>query len=53
MSGVKSLDPAVLALLEPKVQMIPAEKGAIYLVGPIRLPVNLDGETAEFKWYCW
>ncbi|MDF2663431.1 MAG: cyclohydrolase, partial [Paenibacillus sp.] len=32
---------------------IPAEKGAIYLVGPIRLPVNLDGETAEFKWYCW
>jgi GTP cyclohydrolase II len=53
MSGVKSLDPAVLAMLEPKVQLIPAEKGAIYLVGPIRLPVNLDGETAEFKWYCW
>jgi GTP cyclohydrolase II len=53
MSGVKSLDPAVLALLEPKVQVIPGEKGAIYLVGPIRLPVDLDGETVEFKWYCW
>jgi GTP cyclohydrolase II len=23
------------------------------LVGPIRLPVNLYGETVIFQWYCW
>ncbi|MDO3411564.1 GTP cyclohydrolase II [Saccharibacillus sp. CPCC 101409] len=23
------------------------------LVGPIKLPVNLDGETIEFRWYSW
>ncbi|OLO28546.1 GTP cyclohydrolase [Alkalihalophilus pseudofirmus] len=47
------LDSKVLAVLENKIQIIQTEKGAIYIVGPIRLPVNLDGETIEFKWYCW
>ncbi|WP_163538477.1 GTP cyclohydrolase II [Gracilibacillus sp. YIM 98692] len=47
------LESKVLSLLEDKIQLIKTEEGAIYLVGPIRLPVNLYGETVEFKWYCW
>lgn len=43
----------VLSLLEDKIKRIQTGDGAIYLVGPIRLPVNLYGETVEFKWYSW
>ncbi|RFU62027.1 GTP cyclohydrolase II [Peribacillus glennii] len=43
----------IISVLEDKIQLIKREAGAIYLVGPIRLPVNLDGETVTFKWYCW
>ncbi|WP_274364720.1 GTP cyclohydrolase II [Paenibacillus thermotolerans] len=49
----KTLDPKVISLLQDKIQLIKTEKGAIYLVGPITLPVNLLGETVQFKWYCW
>lgn len=47
------LDRKVLSILEEKIQSIKTELGAIYLVGPINLPVNLDGETVTFKWYSW
>jgi len=47
------LEPKVLDVLKDKIQMIPTDEGAIYLVGPIRLPVNLFGETVVFQWYCW
>ncbi|MDF2836713.1 MAG: cyclohydrolase [Paenibacillus sp.] len=53
MPAVQSFDPNVISLLQAKIRMIPSEGGAIYLVGPIKLPVNLDGQTFEFKWYCW
>lgn len=43
----------ILSVLEDKFKLIKIEKGAIYLVGPINLPVNLYGETVVFKWYCW
>lgn len=46
-------DSKVIAILEDRIQRIITGKGAIYLVGPIKLPVNLYGETVEFKWYCW
>jgi len=46
-------DSKVLSVLEDKIQLIDTDKGAIYLVGPIRLPVNLYGETMVFQWYCW
>jgi GTP cyclohydrolase II len=49
----QGLDSKVLSVLEDKIQLIKTGKGAIYLVGPIKLPVNLYGETVEFKWYCW
>ncbi|ANU24515.1 GTP cyclohydrolase II [Planococcus donghaensis] len=47
------LDPKVFAILKEKIQMIQTEEGAVYLVGPIRLPVNLYEETYVFNWYCW
>ncbi|GAA0329528.1 GTP cyclohydrolase II [Bacillus carboniphilus] len=47
------LEANVLSVLEDKIQLIKTEKGAIYLVGPIKLPVNLYGETVLFNWYCW
>lgn len=52
MSDTK-IDSRGLSSIEEKVQMIPLEEGAIYLVGPIQLPVNLYGETVSFQWYCW
>ncbi|MGO1060189.1 GTP cyclohydrolase II [Planococcus sp. FY231025] len=47
------LEPEVFAVLKDKIQLIKVEDQAIYLVGPIRLPVNLNGETAVFQWYSW
>jgi GTP cyclohydrolase II len=43
----------VLSVLEDKIQLIKTGEEAIYLVGPIRLPVNLHGETVVFNWYSW
>ena len=50
---VTKLDTAVLSILEDKIQVIQTDDQPIYLVGPIRLPVNLYGETVVFQWYCW
>lgn len=36
----KTFDSKVLEVLEDKIKLIKTDKGAIYLVGPIRLPVN-------------
>lgn len=47
------LEPEVFAVLRDKIQLIKVEDQAIYLVGPIRLPVNLNGETVVFQWYSW
>jgi len=49
----EKLDSKVVAALQNKIQLIHKEDGAIYLVGPIRLPVNLYGETVVFQWYSW
>ncbi|MES1049190.1 GTP cyclohydrolase II [Bacillus thuringiensis] len=40
-------------MLEDKVKLIPQNGKVIYLVGPIRLPINLAGETKIFQWYSW
>lgn len=53
MPAVKEFDPKVISLLQERIKMINTENGAIYLVGPINLPINLRGETVQFKWYCW
>lgn len=46
-------DSKILSALENKIQLINRDEGAIYLVGPIRMPVNLHNETMIFQWYCW
>lgn len=47
------LEQKVLDVLKDKIQLIETDEGATYLVGPIKLPVNLYGETVIFEWYCW
>lgn len=47
------LESKVLSVLKDKIKLIQKEDEAIYLVGPIQLPVNLYGETTIFQWYCW
>lgn len=51
--GSLHLDSKVLSILKDKIKLIETETGAIYLVGPINLPVNLYDETVNFQWYCW
>jgi GTP cyclohydrolase II len=43
----------VISILEGKIRHVDSQDGEIYLVGPIKLPVNLDDETVIFHWYCW
>lgn len=47
------LESKVISVLKDKIKLIQSEGEAIYLVGPIQLPVNLYGETVVFQWYCW
>lgn len=47
------IDEAIVAILDDRIQTIKSKHGTVMLVGPISLPVNLDGETVKFQWYCW
>jgi len=47
------LDSEVMSIIEKKIQMIKTKDEAIYLVGPVRLPVRLDSKTHIFHWYSW
>jgi GTP cyclohydrolase II len=51
--GQLNLESHVFSVLKDKIQLIKSNGSAIYLVGPIQLPVNLYGETIIFQWYCW
>ncbi|MEF2966468.1 GTP cyclohydrolase II [Paenibacillus sp. M1] len=42
-----------VSILQDKIAIVPSEASTNILVGPIRLPVNLDGQTVVFQWYCW
>ncbi|WP_342543017.1 GTP cyclohydrolase II [Paenisporosarcina sp. FSL H8-0542] len=53
MSDIQMVSKEALSVLKDKIKLIKKDDGAVYLVGPIRLPVNLYGETAIFQWYCW
>lgn len=53
MTDIKFVPKEALLVLKDKIKLIPTEEGSIYLVGPIRLPINLFGETIIFQWYCW
>ncbi|WP_127533574.1 GTP cyclohydrolase II [Paenibacillus kobensis] len=43
----------IISILKRKITAVPSGDKMIYLVGPVRLPVNLGGETHIFQWYCW
>lgn len=43
----------ISALLKDKIKRIENGQGDIYVVGPINLPVDVDGETKMFHWYSW
>jgi GTP cyclohydrolase II len=47
------IDTRVVSILKENITVIKNNGKSIYLVGPIQLPVNLNGETTTFKWYCW
>ncbi|MDQ6421674.1 GTP cyclohydrolase II [Paenibacillus sp. LHD-117] len=47
------LQEKVISILEKKIKLIQSEGKALYLVGPIQLPMSLDGATVTFQWYCW
>lgn len=53
MSDIQMVSKEALSVLKDKIKLIKKDVGAVYLVGPIRLPVNLYGETVIFQWYCW
>lgn len=53
MPAVQHFEPKVISHLQEKIKLIHSDNGAIYLVGPIKLPINLFGETVQFNWYCW
>ncbi|MCZ8518171.1 MULTISPECIES: GTP cyclohydrolase II [Paenibacillus] len=53
MGSATRIAPGVMEHLQHKIQPIPTPEGAIYLVGPITLPVSLYEETVVFQWYCW
>ncbi|MFD1955608.1 GTP cyclohydrolase II [Paenibacillus thailandensis] len=47
------MDQSVIDALRHKIREIERHNKFIYLVGPIRLPINLNDETYVFQWYCW
>lgn len=47
------IKPEITSILQNKITRIPLANSTNILVGPITLPVNLDGETVVFKWYNW
>ncbi|MCM3785484.1 GTP cyclohydrolase II [Neobacillus mesonae] len=44
-----------IQILKKKIKLISGgEDGKhIYLVGPVQLPVNIEGNTLHFQWYSW
>src|SRR5690625_150981 len=51
--GHPKLESHVFSVLKDKIQLIKNNGSAIYLVGPLQLPVNLYGETNIYQRYCW
>jgi GTP cyclohydrolase II len=43
----------IIDILDDKIQTVSSTNGTVILVGPINLPVELDGKTSLFQWYCW
>lgn len=50
---IEATEQTSLKALKKKINMISHESGQTFIVGPIKLPVQLDGATLEFNWYSW
>ncbi|MFD2172224.1 GTP cyclohydrolase II [Tumebacillus lipolyticus] len=40
-------------LLKDHVQQLECGRTKLFLVGPVQLPITLEGETVTFQWYSW
>jgi GTP cyclohydrolase II len=47
------IKPNIAAIIKDKIKRTQSGGNDIYVVGPIKLPVELDGETKMFHWYSW
>ncbi|GGG33568.1 GTP cyclohydrolase II [Lysinibacillus alkalisoli] len=47
------IDNQVLSILSKKIETIKVDIGYIYLIGPIMLPLEVDGKKEMFNWYSW
>lgn len=43
----------IAAIIKDKIKRTTSKEHDIYVVGPVKLPVELDGETKIFQWYSW
>ncbi|SFJ35087.1 GTP cyclohydrolase II [Paenibacillus sp. UNC496MF] len=50
---MKAYDAEVISALRDKIRLIQTGNKAIYVAGPIKLPIDLDGKTIAFSWYAW
>ncbi|SFF12116.1 GTP cyclohydrolase II [Paenibacillus algorifonticola] len=47
------IKPSIRSIINDKIKTIEGDSHDIHVVGPIQLPVELDGETKIFQWYSW
>lgn len=50
---VEAIKDIPLDKIKEKIKIVPHAEGSTYIVGPINLPIRLNGKTEFFKWYCW
>lgn len=47
------IKPNIAAIIKNKLKRTQNGNDDIYVIGPVKLPVELDGETKIFHWYSW
>lgn len=47
------MKPNIAAIIKDKLKFTQNGNKDIYVIGPVKLPVELDGETKIFQWYSW
>lgn len=47
------IKPHIANLIKEKLKRTQSGNDDIYVIGPVKLPVELDGETKMFHWYSW
>ncbi|HTG71806.1 MAG TPA: GTP cyclohydrolase II [Candidatus Udaeobacter sp.] len=47
------IKPNIAAIIKDKLKRTQSGSHDIYVIGPVKLPVELDGETKVFHWYSW